>query len=66
MEGKIKALKASFGFIKVENEEKDLFFHQTDVIDGESAFQKLKTDDEVTFEKKVDAKGPKATNVKLK
>ena len=64
MKGTIKALRMSFGFIKVENEEKDVFFHQSDVEGGETAFKKLAQGDTVEFEKKIEAKGPKAINVK--
>lgn len=64
MKGNIKALRTSFGFIKAENEEKDLFFHQTDVIGGETEFKKLVESNEVEFEKKSDIKGPKAINIK--
>lgn len=64
MKGTIKALRISFGFIKVEGEEKDLFFHQTDVVGGETEFKKLKEEDTVEFEKASGDKGPKAIKVK--
>ncbi|MFA5406593.1 MAG: cold shock domain-containing protein [Candidatus Nanoarchaeia archaeon] len=64
MKGKIKALRTSFGFIKIENEEKDLFFHQTDVEGGEPAFRSLNEGDSVEFEKGSGDKGPKAIKVK--
>lgn len=64
MKGEIKTLKPSYGFIKTETEEKDLFFHQTDVDGGEAAFRSLEKGDEVTFEKEMGDKGPKAVKVK--
>ena len=64
MKGTIKALRISFGFIKVENEEKDLFFHQTDVVGGEAEFKNLREGDAVEFEKGSGDKGPKAVKVK--
>lgn len=50
-----------FGFIKAEGQEKDLFFHATDLVDVE--FNDLREGDEVTFEVAMGDKGPKATNV---
>jgi len=64
MKGKIKALRTSFGFIKKENEEKDVFFHQSDVEGGETGFKKLAEGDTVEFEEEKGDKGPKAINVK--
>jgi len=64
MKGTIKALRISYGFIKIETEEKDLFFHQTDVVGGEIEFKKLREGDPVEFEKGSGDKGPKAIKVK--
>ena len=72
MKGKIKVLKISFGFITPEAaDEKDIFFHQTDVVGGEAEFKKLKDGslpgdeaDTVEYEMGEGPKGPKATNVK--
>ena len=64
MKGKIKALRTSFGFINIEGEEKDLFFHQSDVEGGEATFKKLQEGDIVEFEKGSGDKGPRAMKVK--
>jgi len=50
-----------FGFISREGEEKDLFFHSSDLKDVE--FNDLKEGDKVTFEVTEGEKGPRATNV---
>jgi CspA family cold shock protein len=52
-----------FGFIAQEGEEKDLFFHATELVDAD--FNDLKEGDKVTFEVSDGPKGPNATNVKL-
>ncbi len=51
-----------FGFIKVEGQDKDLFFHANDVTEGE--FNDLRQGDTVEFEMGHSDKGPKAENVK--
>jgi len=63
MEGTIKNLVADkgFGFITVDGEEKDLFFH-TNELKGVS-FEDLKIGDKVSFEKADSPKGPNAVNV---
>ena len=48
-----------FGFIKVDNEEKDVFVHISEVR-GE-----IRENDRVTFEVKEGKKGPNAVNVQL-
>jgi CspA family cold shock protein len=50
-----------FGFISREGEEKDLFFHSSDLKDVE--FNELKEGDKVTFDVTEGEKGPRATNV---
>ena len=50
-----------FGFIKVEGQEKDLFFHANDV---EGEFNDLRQGDTVEFEMGSSDKGPKAENVR--
>lgn len=50
-----------FGFISREGEEKDLFFHSSDLKNVE--FNDLKEGDKVTFEVTEGEKGPRATNV---
>lgn len=62
MEGTIKNLTdKGFGFIKVDGEEKDLFFHSNE-LKGVS-FNELKAGDRVSFEKGESPKGPNATSV---
>ncbi len=50
-----------FGFISVEGEEKDLFFHTSALVDV--MFDELREGDTVTFETEDSDKGPRATNV---
>ncbi|MEK7211063.1 MAG: cold shock domain-containing protein [Patescibacteria group bacterium] len=62
MEGTIKTLtEKGFGFITVDGEEKDLFFHSNE-LRGVS-YAELKVGEKVTFEKTDSPKGPNATNV---
>lgn len=62
MEGIIKNLTdKGFGFITVEGEEKDLFFHQNE-LQGVT-FEELKEGDKLSFEKADSPKGPNAVNV---
>jgi cold shock protein len=62
MTGTIKRLTdKGFGFIAVEGEEKDLFFHSSALID--ITFDELREGDAVTFETEDSDKGPRATNV---
>jgi len=62
MEGIIKTLTdKGFGFITVDGEEKDLFFHGNE-LKGVS-YAELKVGDRVSFEKADSPKGPNATNV---
>ncbi len=50
-----------FGFIKVDGQEKDLFFHSSELV-GVS-FDSLREGDKVTFEVGEGPKGPNATKV---
>ena len=50
-----------FGFISVEGEEKDLFFHSNELKNVE--FKDLREGDKVTFEIGESPKGPNAVNV---
>ncbi|MEA3323165.1 MAG: cold shock domain-containing protein [Patescibacteria group bacterium] len=60
--GKIARLTdRGFGFISQEGEEKDLFFHATELVDVE--FNDLQEGDDVTFEIADGPKGPNAVNV---
>ncbi len=62
MEGVIKKLTdKGFGFIAVEGQEKDLFFHSKEL--RGVTFAELKEGDKVSFEKSESPKGPNATNV---
>jgi CspA family cold shock protein len=62
MNGTIKTLTTKgFGFISREGEEKDLFFHSSEV--KGVTFEELKEGDAVTFDVVNGEKGPAATNV---
>ena len=63
MNGTIKTLvrEKHFGFISREGEEKDLFFHSSEL--NGVAFDELQQGDAVTFEVVDGEKGPAATNV---
>jgi cold shock protein len=62
MTGTIKNLtERGFGFIAVEGQPKDIFFHSKDL--SGVAFDDLKVGDSVTFEVTQGEKGPAATNV---
>ncbi|MDP2691477.1 MAG: cold shock domain-containing protein [bacterium] len=62
MKGTIKRITdKGFGFIAVEGEEKDLFFHSSALV-GVS-FDELREGDAVTFDTEDSDKGPRATNV---
>ncbi|MFH0779811.1 MAG: cold shock domain-containing protein [Parcubacteria group bacterium] len=62
MQGIIKTLnEKGFGFITVEGEEKDLFFHGNE-LKGVS-FNELKVGDTLSFDKADSPKGPNAVNV---
>ena len=52
-----------FGFISREGEEKDLFFHRSDL--SGISFDELQVGATVSFEVVVGEKGPAAKNVKL-
>lgn len=62
MTGTIKRLTdKGFGFIGIEGEEKDLFFHSSELVDV--TFDELREGDTVTFDTEDSEKGPRATNV---
>ncbi|MBU3934993.1 cold shock domain-containing protein [Patescibacteria group bacterium] len=62
MEGTIKTLtEKGFGFITVDGEEKDLFFHGNELKGVK--YEELKVGDRMSFEKVDSEKGPNATNV---
>ena len=63
MNGSIKRLTdRGFGFITVEGQEKDLFFHGNSLVGVQ--FTELRECDAVTFEAEDSPKGPNAVNVK--
>ncbi len=63
MEGTIKTLISDkgFGFITVDGEDKDLFFHKNEL--KNVGYEDLKVDDKVSFEKADSPKGPNAINI---
>lgn len=63
MNGVIKKLTdKGFGFIAVEGQEKDLFFHTNSLVDVQ--FSDLHEGDAVSFETEDSPKGKNAVNVK--
>jgi len=62
--GKIKKLvrEKNFGFIS-ETDGKDVFFHQSSLVDVQ--FSDLNEGQEVTFEVEKTEKGPRATSVRV-
>ncbi len=63
MQGTIKNVVSDkhFGFIAVEGEQKDIFFHET-ALNGVQ-FSDLKVGDTVSFDVEDSEKGPRAVNV---
>ena len=62
MTGTIKALTdKGFGFINVEGQEKDLFFHSNSLVGVQ--FNELREGDAVSFETEMSPKGMNAVNV---
>lgn len=57
-----KKTDKGFGFITVEGQDKDLFFHSNSLVDV--TFDELKEGDNVTFDVEESQKGKNATNVK--
>ena len=57
-----KKTDKGFGFITVEGQEKDLFFHSNSLVDV--TFDEIKEGDNVTFDVEESQKGPNATNVR--
>jgi CspA family cold shock protein len=63
MNGTIKTLTdRGFGFITVEGQEKDLFFHSKALVGVQ--FNELREGDAVTFDSEMSPKGMNAVNVK--
>lgn len=64
MNGTIKNKTAKgFGFIAIEGQSNDLFFHSNSLVDV--TFDQLHEGDQVTFETEDSPKGKNAVNVKL-
>lgn len=57
-----KKMEKGFGFIAIEGQEKDLFFHSNSLVD--ITFDEIKEGDNVTFETEETPKGMNAVNVK--
>lgn len=63
MNGTIKTLTdRGFGFIAVEGEEKEIFFHSSSLVDV--TFDALRAGDAVSFDVEQTDKGPRAKNVR--
>ncbi len=63
MNGVIKKKnEKGFGFIAVDGQEKDLFFHSNNLVGVK--FDELNEGDRVTFESEESPKGPNAVDVK--
>lgn len=63
MNGTIKKLTdKGFGFIAIEGQAKDLFFHSNALVGVQ--FNELREGDAVTFDSEDSPKGPNAVNVK--
>lgn len=58
-----KKTDKGFGFIKVDGEEKDLFFHSNSL--SGVTFEQLKEGDKVTFDVEDSPKGKNAVNVQV-
>jgi CspA family cold shock protein len=58
-----RIMDKGFGFIGVEGNEKDTFFHANEVVDTD--FASLKEGDTVTFEMEDSDRGPQAVKVTL-
>lgn len=57
-----KKTDKGFGFITVEGQEQDLFFHRNSLVDV--TFDELRENDKVTFDTEETSKGKNAVNVK--
>ncbi len=54
-------MEKGFGFIKLDGQEKDLFFHSNELVG--TTFNELREGDKVTFEVADSPKGPNAVKV---
>jgi CspA family cold shock protein len=64
MQGTIKRIldHRGFGFINIEDQEDDIFFHRSQ-IDGTLVFEDLSEGTSVSFDIEDTVKGPKAINI---
>ncbi|MCK5141599.1 MAG: cold shock domain-containing protein [Candidatus Heimdallarchaeota archaeon] len=62
MKGTVKRImyEKNFGFLSVEDEEKDIFFHRSGVKED---FNDLRDGEEVEFDLEDTDRGPQATNI---
>ncbi len=62
MKGTVKRImyEKNFGFISVEDEEKDIFFHRSGVKED---FNDIRDGEEVEFDLEDTDRGPQATNI---
>jgi len=56
-----RLMEKGFGFIKLDGQEKDLFFHSNELVG--TTFNELREGDKVTFEVADSPKGPNAVKV---
>jgi len=56
-----RLMEKGFGFIKVDGQEKDLFFHMNELVNAR--FDDLREGDKVSFEVADSPKGPNAVKV---
>ncbi|MDP3779518.1 MAG: cold shock domain-containing protein [bacterium] len=56
-----RLMEKGFGFIKIDGQEKDLFFHSNELVG--TTFSELREGDKVTFEIAESPKGPNAVKV---
>jgi len=65
IQGTVKVVTdKGFGFISVDGQEKDVFFHENS-LEGDLAIRKLKVGDVVNFEMEETEKGLNAVNISL-
>jgi CspA family cold shock protein len=63
MNGTIKTIRdKGFGFITPEGGDKDVFFHQSSLVDV--TFDELRAGDKVSYDVEDSDKGPRAANVR--
>ncbi len=58
-----RLMEKGFGFIKIDGQEKDLFFHSNELVG--TTFDQLREGNKVTFEIAESPKGPNAIKVSM-